>query len=259
MEKEQVIILQEESGEDLSPNKLKEIAEIKSAEILLKIDESTRKIAEAKENAVSVNEMKAGPFGKTKRKLNAISNAVVMTNEALSQMNNLIQESIHFTCSSVKFAQVMHKTMAHMMVNGFKDANGNIQRLSDDSKEAVNEIIEEAEDFVRKQLEVERKQASLENKLNEKSKVDSEQDMKIESLQTLIADEQSINKRHEQSIKTIIKNIKQKESLDKIQSDEIQMLLRIKKSDAIWKFIALILSSIAIIVSGFVLFLNVVN
>jgi hypothetical protein len=259
MEKEQVIMLQEENREDLSPKKLKEIAEIKSAEILLKIDESTRKITEAKENAVFAKEMKAGPFGKTKKKLDAISSAMVMTTDALAQMNNLIQESIHFTCSSVKFAQVMHKTMAHMMVNGFKDANGNIQRLSDDSKEAVNEIIEEAEDFVRKQLEVERKQTSLENKLNEKSKVDSEQDMKIESLQVLIVGEQSVNKRHEQSIKTIIKNMKQKESLDKMQSDEIQMLLRIRKSDTIWKFIAIIFSSIAIIVSGFALFLNVVN
>ncbi|WP_059369502.1 hypothetical protein [Treponema endosymbiont of Eucomonympha sp.] len=172
-------------SQDMTPQELQALAENKSIEILQKINATTERIAGAKEVAENAAKMKAGWFGKTGEKATATAKAVVATNEAISEMNNLLQESIRFTCSSIQFAQVMHKTMAHMMVEGFKDTDGQIIKLSGDSKEVVQSILDEADDFVKKQLAVEEKQAELEAKIDEKGKIDEEQNRRLEKLHAI--------------------------------------------------------------------------
>jgi hypothetical protein len=156
-------------------SELQEIAEKSATSILQKIKEREKSIAEAKSEAQLAADIKTGfwRIGNTDEKLDATANALVKTNAALAEMNDLIQESIKFTCTSLQFAQVMHKTMAHLMVTGFKDANGNIQNLAGESKEFVQLILDEAEDFVSKQQAVEERQTVLNARLDHKERTDA--------------------------------------------------------------------------------------
>jgi DNA repair exonuclease SbcCD ATPase subunit len=287
---ELIVISQELIQEDMSPKDLKALAEQKATEILQKINDTSIRIAEAKENAKAAQEMKAGGFfgGRTKKKLEATSNAVVKTNEAVSELNNLVQESVRFTCASIQFAQVMHKTMAHLLVKGFKDTDGNIQKLSGSSKEAVETIMAEAEDFVQKQLAVEKKQAEMQSKLDEREKVAEEHKSRLNDLNSLIKDIQKIEQEHEKLIKELLEDmieskkinqeqnsefekihavhsehgtsinklfeaIKENEVLDKNQNDEIQKMQAGKKLDKILKLASIVLGVIAIAISVFLL------
>jgi hypothetical protein len=267
--------------QDMMPRELQALAENKSIEILQKINATTERIAEAKEVAENAANMKSGWFGKTGKKATATANAVVATNEALSEMNDLLKESIRFTCSSVQFAQVMHKTMAHMMVKGFKDTDGQIIKLSGDSKEVVQSILDEADDFVKKQLVVEEKQAEFHAKLDEKEKIDEEQNRRLEKLHTIFEVERSkvknildekdkvdqeqserlneitaildekgeIDKKQEQAIQLLLDYTKQKDILDKEQSEYIQKIFEELKSGVVQRKIALVFSIIALVIS----------
>jgi hypothetical protein len=267
--------------QDMTVQELHTLAEHKSAEILQRINATTERIAEAKQSAEAAKSMKSGWFGKTRKKTDATANAVVSTNAALSEMNTLLQESIRFTCSSIQFAQVMHKTMAYMMVNGFKDTDGKIKRLSGDSKEAVQLILDEADDFVKKQLAVERKQTELQVRLDEKDKIDEEQNQRLERLHTIFEDERSkiknilddknkidheqserlneiaaildekgdIDKKQEQAIQLLHDYTKQKDILDKEQNENITKIIQELKAGVVQRKIAFIFSIIALVLS----------
>jgi hypothetical protein len=266
---------------EISPHELQKLAEDKSVEILQKINTTAEQIAEAKQEADFAKAMKSGWFGKTRKKTDATANAVVATNAALSEMNNLLQEAIRFTCSSIQFAQVMHKTMAYMMVNGFKDTNGQITQLSTDSKEAVQLILDEADDFVTKQLAVEEKQAEMNRRLDEKDKIDKEQDQRLdklktifedthqeiknsfeeknkidreqserlENLQKLLSEKEQVDANQEREIRLLVEYTKQKDILDKEQSENIQKIMNELKIEIAQKKASLVMSIIALVIS----------
>jgi hypothetical protein len=220
---------------DIAPAELQKLAEDKSVEILQKINATTERIAESKELAEDAKNMRSGWFGKTRKKADATANAVVAANAALSEMNNLLQESIRFTCSSIQFAQVMHKTMAYMMLNGIKDTNGQITQLSNDSKEAVQLILDEADDFVTKQLAVEEKQ--------------SEMYRSLERLQNLFVEKEQIDEKQEKEIRLLVEYTKQKDVLDKEQGDNIQKITEELKLIITQKKAALVFSIFALVIS----------
>jgi hypothetical protein len=166
--------------ENMTVEQLQRYAEQKSSEILLKIENSSKRIKESEDAAEKAKELKSGWFGKTGKKTDQIAKGLFLTNAAVVEMNNLLQESIRFTCTSVQFAQVMHKTMASMVVSGFKDSNGNIHELDSSTQEFAQHILDEADDFTKKQLAVEKEQAVQNSQLLEiKSKLDNVKRQKI--------------------------------------------------------------------------------
>lgn len=213
---------------DIDPGELHAIAEKSAKSILLKIKEREKSIREAEVSAKRAANIKTGvfKFGKTDEKLDATANALVKTNAALTEMNDLIQESIKFTCTSIQFAQVMHKTMAHLMVSGFTDAHGNIQQLAGESKEFVQLILDEAEDFVSKQLAFEERHTELQVRLNQKEKIDAEQTRRLVELQSLLDNKKEIDDVQEKAIQLLVDYTKQKDQLDREQSDMIQELFK---------------------------------
>jgi len=267
--------------ENGSPEDLRALAAKKAAEIFQKISESNTRIADAKKEADAANAMETGWFGKTGAKTNAIAKALVATEIALAEMNDLIQESVRFTCASIEFSRIMRETMARMMVEGFRDRDGNIKQLSHDSQEAVQSIIDDADNFVRQQHEVEKKQAELRRRLDEKdkfdaeqnqrleklkdifeterekinktfdkkNKIDKEQSERLENLQKLLAEKNQIDEKQENEIRLLVEYTKQKDILDKEQSGNIQKimeelkLLRQKKTALVISIIALIISA----------------
>lgn len=232
---------------DMSPQQLQAIAEQKAASILAKIKDHEEKIQSAKKSANDANNIKTDfwRFGNTGKKVDATATALVETNEALKEVNDLIQESIKLTCTSIQFAQVMHKTMAHMMVNGFRDASGNIQKLAGESQDFVQLILDGAEDFVKKQLIVEQKQAALEIWKEQKDTIDAEQSRRLEELQTLLDDNKTDDEARQKEIRLLFDYAKQKDQLDKEQSALIQELAKHQKISKI----AIALSMLSLITS----------
>ncbi len=234
---------------DLSPHELQAIAEQKATAILAKIKEHEEKIKSAKEFAEKATGIKTDwwRLGNTGKKADATATALVKTNEALKEISDLIQESIKLTCTSIQFAQVMHKTMAYMMVNGFKDAGGNIQKLASESREFVQLILSEAEDFVKKQLAVEQKQAAIETWKEQKEKIDEEQSKRLEELLILLNENKKDDEARQQEISLLFNNAKQKDQLDKEQSALIQDLAKQQE----FVKIAISLSILSLITSVF--------
>lgn len=229
----------------MTAKQLELFAEEKSKLILEKIELSTQGISKAKEEAKKASKMKSGWFGKTTKKTDATANAVIATNEAMAEMNELLQESIRFTCLSLSFAQAMSKHISALMVNGFKNRDGEFIKLSDDSKEQAFYIIQQAEAFAKNQLEVELKQSEQDskienladkvsnnaNRLDEKDKVDAAQSQRLEELEELLKNKDTVDQQQEEeisknkeAIKVLFEYVKQKDILDKEQSEEIEKI-----------------------------------
>jgi len=151
-----------------SHDELKLMAAETTRNILTKIHECSESIAEAKGAAEEAKDMKVRLFGiGSKKKLNATSEAVVQTNKALSEMNNVVQESIRFTCVSYAFAEIMRDTMQVMISAGFEDANGRMKRLNENGKEAAELVLQETESFARRQKEQETQLSNLKSGITE--------------------------------------------------------------------------------------------
>lgn len=272
--------------EKMSSSELEAYAEEKSKFILEKIELSTQRINGARVSAKYAANMKSGLFGKTKRKADATANAVIATNEAVAEMNELLQESIRFTCLSLSFAQAMSKHMSALIVNGFKTRDGDFIKLSSDSEEQATYIVQQAEAFAKNQLEVEMKQEAQaskienladkvsenENRLNEKDNLDSkqsayiaanrkrldekdiidaEQSKRLEELGAILNNKDLVDQKQEEAIskntEVLFEYTKQKDILDKEQSEEIEKIKATSSKKL--SVIAIIISSIALIVS----------
>jgi DNA-directed RNA polymerase len=237
--------------ENGSPEDLQVLAEKKATEILQKIDESNARIAEANDAADKAKAMKSGGIfgGKTRIKADATANALVTTNKAVTEMNNLIQESVRFTCASVHFAQVMHKTMAFMMVQGFRDSNGNIKKLAGDSKRFAQQILDEADDFVQKQFKVESKQTELQEGIEANTqKIDKNREsIGINAKQ--IEGNRNIIDTHTKQIEYLQRKFDENDQLNKEQNAIIEKNMNELKSTAALKHLTFVLSVVALLIS----------
>ncbi len=135
----------------------------KALDITNSIKEAHEKIAKAKELAKDAPNIKGGflGFGKQKKINEALSMSQVISNEAVNNITELIQQSINFSLSSAKIAKEMHKALAYLAVNGIRDANGRIETLSSECTETINIIIEKAHDFVQQQIDTEGRQIEI--------------------------------------------------------------------------------------------------
>lgn len=240
----------------LKPKDLKALAEKKLTEILEKIQAISYNIDKAKrltkqaENSESdwSNKLSFGRFGesKTDKRSRLNTKAITMQNEAMVEMNNLIQESIKLTTISYGFAQAMTQTIAEMLTSGFKDSNGDIQRLEGVAREQVLIILDEAKKFVQHQQEYEVRQEKQETQISilerdfDKHKKDYEyrqmnQESQIDSLESGFAEhKEEYEERQKQQetqiaahgtkIQDIHARLESKDSLDEEQTREIQLL-----------------------------------
>lgn len=221
--------------EKMTPSQLETFAEKKSKFILEKIDQSIKKISDAKCSAEYANNMSSGWFGKTRKKADVTANALIATNEAVAEMNDLLQESIRFTCLSLSFAQVMSKHMSALIVNGFKNRDGEFIKLSSDSEEQALYIVRQAESFANNQLKVETKQAEQNTKidnlaakvskteirLNEKDSLDEEQNKKLSNIIDLLSEKEKIDIEQSRRLEELGALFKNKDIVDKEQEKAI--------------------------------------
>lgn len=247
--------------EKMTPNKVDELVSKKTKEILVNIQNCTNKIQEAKEAAEYAESMETGRWwerGKrTAAKATATAEALMNTNEAVSELSNIVKESIAFTCLSMAFAQKMTDSIAQMMAEGFEDSNGNYITLSNDAKEQGEIILKQAKNYLNSQLqinELEARQKEQEiidkqqdeliaknsERLDEKEKIDELQTQRLEELGALLSNKDLVDQKQEEAIlknseavKVLFEYTKQKEELDKKQSEQIEQLINKNKVNVI--------------------------
>lgn len=159
--------------------KMQKIAEKFANAIALKLEECAKNIEEAEKLANEAKNMKAGFWGGDKKRIDAVSDSGISTSKAMSQMKDLISEVVKFTCLSSAFAKEMNKAMAAILLNGFKDQNGNIKELSKNSKKEIEFIIKQAEETINQKKIIEKNQIEIKQL---ESKTD-EQEIQIDKLQ----------------------------------------------------------------------------
>ena len=153
------------------------IVENTAKNILSNIVQVTEKIQDAKElvrdseNCESdwKNIFSLGVFGqsKTDKRAELNTRAISQQNEAMTEMNKLIQESLKLICCSIFFAKSMIETMSSMMVGGFKDTNGKTIALSEDQEKHANIILQQAKNFVEHQEQYELRQEKQEQEIKQ--------------------------------------------------------------------------------------------
>ena len=247
--------------EKMTPNKVDELVSKKTKEILVNIQNCTNKIQEARKAAEYAESMETGGLcGRVKRtaaKATATAEALMNTNEAVSELSNIVKESIAFTCLSMAFAQKMTDSIAQMMAEGFEDSNGNYITLSNDAKEQGEIILKQAKNYLNSQLqinELEARQKEQEiidkqqdeliaknsERLDEKEKIDELQTQRLEELTALLSNKDLLDQKQEEAIlknseavKVLFEYTKQKDELDKKQSEQIEQLINKNKINVI--------------------------
>lgn len=191
-----------------SEKEIEQIAKQKAIEIFQGIKDITTKIDSSKqlvEDAKNAKGVFFGLVGKTSQKTELNTKAISQQNEALTEMNMLIRESIAFTCCSIFFAKTMLETMSAMMVGGFKDVYGNTMELSEDQKKHAQVILQQAKNFVEHQTEYEARQEkqegdikALQEDMREKDSLDEQQSQDIsENRENILKNQQTINQNRE--------------------------------------------------------------
>lgn len=143
------------------------LAESETMKIREKIDQSLQAVENAKELKRKFDNMKEpgfldrflssvtfGVVGKDRidfnsEKISVVAEALDITNDAVVNITDLIQESIKFSCQTLNFAMAMTVTISKMMEEGFKDRDGNMIGLTKVQKEIFRSIKSGAEQYIK--------------------------------------------------------------------------------------------------------------
>ena len=231
-----------EKVRNMTSDQLKKYAETKSTEILALIKQSCNKVGSAKRNSEDARNMKIRWWQRSKAKTDAVAGALLKTNEAVAELAELQKYTIAFICVSVEFASVMHQTMARMMTEGFKDANGNIQALDKDAQEFAQHILDEAEAFTRNQKAVEQNIAKQAKAITEVAKI-------AEDNRRCIEEKEAIDSKQDQNIAENRKSIKANYEAISSNRNHILALKATAAISMVISIVAVVLSVIAIVVA----------
>lgn len=120
----------------------------------------------------------------------ATVDGLVATNEAMAEMNKVIQGIVALTCCSTAYSKIMIDTMGGILTDGFINAAGQRQQLSESQKEVVEHILATTKQRAMKDLEQDEKINQIFEILKNKDEIDSRQEEQIRKNAELIAQNQ---------------------------------------------------------------------
>ncbi|KEA46293.1 hypothetical protein CR66_03675 [Campylobacter mucosalis] len=220
------------------PKQVEILAKEKTDEIFSAINGLNKKIKEAKELSSEAenssdkagmfdkitNFTTGGLFGKNdtdilRARQRLIIKAQSMTNEAVAELAKLQQEAIKLTQISALFSMHMSQHISHIIAKGFKDRDGHIVKLSEQDTQIANYMLESAQKYAEQEIKREQDIKNINNRLDEKSKLDDEQSQAIQENQNTIAKNKDTLARHSEIFKEFKNN---KNILDDEQSKLIE-------------------------------------
>ncbi len=155
----------------------------------------------------------------------ATADGLVATNEAMAEMNKVIQGIVALTCCSATYSKIMIETMGGILTDGFINAAGQRQQLSESQKEFVEEMIRAAKQRAMQEFR------------------DLEQDEKIEQIFEILKNKDEIDSRQEEQIR------KNAELIAQNQQNILVLQKRNNKIMAIFAWVAIALSLVSLGVS----------
>lgn len=198
-----------------------------AVDIAINIREAHEKIAKAKELAENAPNIK-GKFlglGKQKKVNEALAEAQVVTNEAVFDLSELIQQSIKLTLHSAKMARDMQRALAYLAINGITDANGRIETLSRECTESIDTIIEHAQDFIMQQEKIENRQSELNNRIEDQKVKYREQDKALKDMEKTISVYFESSKRLEQRLVDLQKIVYENQTEEEINRKKLELMV----------------------------------
>lgn len=223
------LLLDEMTLAKMTPEELRDYAEKKSRYILSKIEAAGDKVQKAKEAAdFAKNDDNFHWWNKQAKKIDAHSDALVCINEAIAELNDLVRESIDFSCTTPAFAQVMYDNMDRMLADGFQDADGNFVKLSGNAEMQAGYVLMQTKLFTQQQMKYLEEQSvqdkeisSLKTELGHKTKIDKVQDSRLVELEKSMSEKDRIYAEQTQRMLKLRQMLAQKETIDSLQEKNI--------------------------------------
>lgn len=154
---------------------------------------------------------------------------LLATNEAMEEMNKVIRGIVALTCCSTAYSKIMIETMGGILTEGFIDAAGQRQQLSESQKEVVKHILATTKQRAVQDLK------------------DLEQDEKINQIFEILKNKGEIDSRQEEQIR------KNAELIAQNQQNILELQKRNNKIMAILALVAITLSAVSLSISIFCL------
>lgn len=169
----------------------------------------------------------AGGINIEEERAKATAEGLVATNEAMAEMNKVIQGIVALTCCSAAYSKIMIETMGGILIYGFDDAAGQRQQLSESQKKVVEHIVAITKQHAMKDLKV------------------LEQDEKIEQIFEILKNKDEIDSRQDEQIR------KNAELIAQNQQNILELQKRNNKIMAIFAWIAIVISVASLSISIF--------
>lgn len=157
----------------------------------------------------------------------ATAEGLVATNEAMAEMNKVIQGIVALTCCSAAYSKIMIETMGGILTYGFINAAGQRKQLSESQKELVERLLATTKQHAMKEIR------------------DLEQDEKIEQIFEILKNKDEIDSRQEEQIR------KNAELIAQNQQNILELQKRNNKIMAIFSWIAIVISVASLSISIF--------
>lgn len=157
----------------------------------------------------------------------ATADGLVATNEAMAEMNKVIQGIVALTCCSTAYSKIMVDTMGGILTEGFINAAGQRQQLSENQKELVERLLFTTKQHIAKESK------------------DLEQDEKINRIFDILKNKDEIDSRQEEQIR------KNAELIAQNQQNILVLQKRNNKIMAILALVAIALSAVSLSISLF--------
>ncbi|HEB9345149.1 TPA: hypothetical protein RZK20_001701 [Campylobacter coli] len=144
---------------------------------------------------------------KIKDRQDLIIEAQAASNEAMVEINDIVQATIVFNCYSLEFAKKMVQAMGVVVSDGIKGANGNIEYLSKETQESLEIIMDGTSNFIKKQEKIEQQAnenkqyiQELSFKVRQKDELDKEQSEHIKNLEIAMLKKDDLDDRQDRDI-----------------------------------------------------------
>jgi len=176
-----VLIATPKEIERLTEKQLSDYVQKNTIRIFEKIEASCEKTRASEEKAKSVKDMKTGFFGKTTKKVNAVADGLIATQEAIGEIAELQKEIIQFIGLTLRFHQKMRDSIRYMMQTGFIGRDGQFHEITESSKEIALSILNESEKYARSQLLNDMKNKEQDERIDAHSRQIEELEKKFEN------------------------------------------------------------------------------
>ncbi len=150
---------------------------------------------------------------------------LIATNEAMTEMNNVIQGIVALTCCSATYSKIMIETMGGILTDGFINAAGQREQLTENQKECIERLILTAKQHAMQEFR------------------DLKQDEKIEQIFEILKHKDEVDSRQEEQIR------KNAELIAQNQQNILVLQKRNSKIMAIFAWVAIALSLVSLGVS----------